>query len=274
MLGERIAVLNPSVDAAKLAESIVKQAEKEKLYKKKTLVFVSYPQLDALAELAIRGKATKDELKEAFQQQQAIDIALFGRMVAVEADLNCDAAAQVAHSISTHAVRNEFDFFTAMDDQQKSKTEAAYMGTKEFNSSTLYRYATVNLNELEHSFEGDTAHMARCFVDAFIHSMPTGMQNGYANRTLPDLIYVTLREDQPVNLCGAFEKPIRANGAGYVEPSVSKLADYAQKLYSTFAAPPQQAFVVCMDSAFAELAQTVSIAQLLEAVEQAVSEKE
>ena len=45
-----------------------------------------------------------------------MDIALFGRMVADDPSLNTDACAQVAHSISTHRVSNEYDYFTAVDD--------------------------------------------------------------------------------------------------------------------------------------------------------------
>lgn len=78
-----------------------------------------------------------------------MDMALFGRMVADEPSLNYDAAAQVAHSISTHAVQNEYDYFTAVDDcQAEDNAGAGHLGTVEYNSSTLYRYATVNVMEL------------------------------------------------------------------------------------------------------------------------------
>ena len=78
-----------------------------------------------------------------------MDMALFGRMVADDPSLNYDAAAQVAHSISTHAVQNEYDYFTAVDDcQAEDNAGAGHLGTVEYNSSTLYRYATVNVMEL------------------------------------------------------------------------------------------------------------------------------
>lgn len=50
------------------------------------------------------------------EKNQAVDIALFGRMVADDPSLNEDACAQVAHSISTHSVENEYDYFTAVDE--------------------------------------------------------------------------------------------------------------------------------------------------------------
>lgn len=150
-----------------------------------------------------------------------MDMALFGRMVASDPSLNYDAAAQVAHSISTHAVQNEFDYFTAVDDcAPEDSAGAGHLGTVEYNSSTLYRYATVNMVELAHLLGAEKAAQAvRVFGEAFIRSMPTGKQNSFANRTLPDAVYVTLREDQPVNLCGAFEKPVRKSPEGYAEPS-------------------------------------------------------
>ena len=52
--------------------------------------------------------------------------------------------------------------------------------------------------------------------------MPTGKQNTFANKTLPQYIMVTLRQDTPVNLVSAFESPVRADG-GYVEASISEL---------------------------------------------------
>ncbi len=45
-----------------------------------------------------------------------LDMALFGRMVTSDAFADVDAAMQVAHAISTHAVSQESDFYTAVDD--------------------------------------------------------------------------------------------------------------------------------------------------------------
>ncbi len=51
-------------------------------------------------------------------------------MVASDPSLNYDAAAQVAHSISTHKIQNEYDFFTAVDDRApKIMKEQDILGT-------------------------------------------------------------------------------------------------------------------------------------------------
>ena len=202
-----------------------------------------------------------------------MDMALFGRMVASDPSLNYDAAAQVAHSISTHAVQNEFDYFTAVDDcAPEDSAGAGHLGTVEYNSSTLYRYATVNMVELTHLLGAEKAAQAvRVFGEAFIRSMPTGKQNSFANRTLPDAVYVTLREDQPVNLCGAFEKPVRKSEEGYAEPSKMALKQYAKELYNTFAEAPEQSFTV--GTGLEELAQPMPLNTMLAVLEKAVEEK-
>ena len=49
-----------------------------------------------------------------------------------------------------------------------------------------------------------------------------------------------VREDQPVNLCGAFEKPVAAkedDGYGYVEASKKALCDYAKQVQDYVPAP-------------------------------------
>lgn len=213
------------------------------------LVFLSNLQLDALARLAAQSADPKaNEVKAAADTAHSIDIALFGRMVANSADLNVDAAVQVAHAISTHAVTNEFDFYTAVDDQAPEEaTGAGMMGTIEFNSSTLYRYATIDLHRLAGNL-GDpeaTARGAQAFVRSFIQSMPTGKQNTFGNGTLPDAVVVEIR-NRPVNLSGAFEDAV-PNDGGHVRRSAEALTAYALELQASFAGKPAQAWVTHVD---------------------------
>ena len=130
-------------------------------------------------------------------------------------------------------MQNEYDYFTAVDDcQAEDNAGAGHLGTVEYNSSTLYRYATVNVMELAGQLgAAQAAETVRAFGEAFLFSMPTGKQNTFANRTLPDAVYVTLREDQPVNLCGAFERAVPRSAQGYAAPSKAALAQYAQQMY-------------------------------------------
>lgn len=237
------------------------------------LLFLSPVQAKELARLAIVGETDKQYYKNAIQEYPSVDMALFGRMVASAPSLNYDAAAQVAHSISTHEVRNEYDYFTAVDDcAPNDNMGAGHLGTVEFYSATLYRYATVNVQELVQYLKEDAPVAARNFVKAFLLSMPTGKQNTFANRTAPDLAYVTLRRDQPVNLAGAFERPVRANGEGYVGASVRALGHYALRTYQSFVTPPEQAFCVGAAEGAEALAPSVGMQELLDAVQNTVAD--
>ena len=163
--------------------------------------------------------------------------------------------------------------FTAVDDcAPEDNAGAGHLGTVEYNSATLYRYATVNVLELVRTLGAEqAAQTVRAFGEAFIRSMPTGKQNSFANRTLPDAVYVTLRQDQPVNLSRAFEKPVRKSEEGYAEPSKVALKQYAKELYNTFAEAPEQSFTV--GTGLEELAQPMPLNTMLAVLEKAVEEK-
>lgn len=273
LVEKEIAALAPEKDAAKLAKKTLDNAGIKNDEKgTKALFFISQAQIKALAQLAVEECADKKEYKKALSTAPSADIALFGRMVADDPSLNFDAAAQVAHSISTHAVQNEYDYFTAVDDcQVEDNAGAGHLGTVEYNSATLYRYATVNVMELErHLGAKKAAEVVRSFGEAFIRSMPTGKQNTFANRTLPDAVYVTIREDQPVNLCGAFERAVRKSVEGYAEPSKSALQAYAQQLYQSFAEAPAKSFTV--GTGLEALAPAQPLNTMLDALEEAVKE--
>ena len=282
LLEDEILKLKPDADAQKLVIEILKNVGinyKEKDNITDSLVFVSRAQVYALAKLAVDGvkvdaKSKVNPYKEALMSEPSVDIVLFGRMLANDPSLNYDAAVQVAHSISTHTIHNEFDYFTAVDDRKPEDSNGAgHLGTVEFNSSTLYRYATINVMELNNALKKDTPHTVRCFAEAFIRSMPTGKQNTFANRTLPDLVYITIRRDQPVNLAGAFECPVKADGGGYVKASVLQLIRYTQKLYSTFADKPSCSFVVGIEEGIDVLGNCLPLNELLEALETTVAEQ-
>lgn len=170
------------------------------------------------------GKAKKQaaqvaapELKKAldsvFNGGKAVDVALFGRMLADMPENNQNAACQVAHAISTHTVDREFDFYTAVDDLQPDDTTGAdMMGTVEFNSACFYRYAVVDWEKLVENLQGDTELAAkglRGFVEGFVVAEPTGKQNTFAAHNPPELVAVSVRHNcAPRSLANAFETAI------------------------------------------------------------------
>lgn len=284
LIAEKIAEIGtvPAGKEVQLAEKVLETAgvkskkNKDGASETGALFFISEAQIEALARIAAEhpdgkyDKTDKAACQKALKDAPAIDIALFGRMVADDPSLNFDAAAQVAHAISTHSVHNEYDYFTAVDDcAPEDNAGAGHLGTVEYNSSTLYRYATVNVTELKKSLGADTPRAVRSFAEAFISSMPTGKQNTFANRTRPDAVYVAIRHDQPVNMAGAFENPVKAGQAGYVDASIERLISYAEETYQDFVAEPDVELAV--GSKLEDLTDTVSLSELLDELEASIS---
>lgn len=263
---------------------------------KDVLFFISHKQIDALADVALNhfenGKWKEPKTKQETKQEKAeftaaaknnpsIDILLFGRMAAQEPLLNYDATCQVAHAISTHEIQNEFDYFTAVDDANNDGTGAGHLGTVEYNSSTLYRYATLNAQELakglDESGESEIlSDVVKNFIQAFVVSMPTGKQNTFANRTLPSLVYVTLRDDQPINLVGAFERPVRTSTEGYVDESIKALSKYANKTYKMYDAYPKKSWYIgAIDNLFeSDFKKSNNLQEMLNDVGNTINEEE
>lgn len=228
-IANKIVLQDSSYDeetALEKANAVLNKAGvKTKDKKARALFFLGDRQADALAQAAIEGIDNKKQLQTILKDNPAVDIALFGRMVADDPSLNEDASSQVAHAISTHAVQTEFDFYTAVDDlAPENNAGAGMLGTIEFNSSTLYRYANVAVHELYRQLGSKEAaiHALTLFVESFTNSLPTGKVNTFANQTIPNALLVTLRQDRPVNLVNAFEEPVRST-QGYVEKSIVRL---------------------------------------------------
>lgn len=271
LLAERITGLDPALPgeaALRLADETVRAAGlKTEVPKRKAdqakdgapapapetkyLVFLSARQLDGLARLALEGaadstaflkdKKNKDRAREIADTRHSVDIALFGRMVADAADINVDAAVQVAHAISVHRVENESDYYTAVDDRNRDEeTGAGMIGTVDFNSATLYRYAALGVHQLAANLgEGlredePRSEPVRRAVEAFVHgfvtSLPTGKINTFGHHTHPDAVVVALRTTRPVSFVAAFEEPVRSDGDGHLRPACDRLAAYVSDL--------------------------------------------
>ncbi len=192
--------------------------------------------------LAVAKAATVESLS-----LDAVDVALFGRMVAADSSLTVEGAAMFSHALSTHKSDNDLDFFSAFEEFRKPDSEssdegAAMIGTSEHCSPTYYRYAAVNLDLL-----ADKDHLAklsaaerRKVVDAFIRAtlqaVPGARKNSMNAHTLPGFVLGTFKAaGQPVQLINAFENPVRPkSGCGLLEPSVEALKAHHAKLKDTW----------------------------------------
>jgi CRISPR system Cascade subunit CasC len=171
---------------------------------------------------------------------KAVDVALFGRMLADLPEVNQDAACQVAHAISTHRVEREFDYFTAVDDKgDADETGAGMIGQLEFNSATFYRYAVIDANKLLNNLKNDkdlALSAVEAFAQAVARAIPTGKQNTFAAHNPPSFVGVVLRNGGPLNLANAFEKPISPRiDQALTSLSVASLAAYEENLAKAYA---------------------------------------
>ncbi|PJC73979.1 MAG: type I-E CRISPR-associated protein Cas7/Cse4/CasC [Syntrophobacterales bacterium CG_4_8_14_3_um_filter_49_14] len=183
----------------------------------------------------------KKALDKVFNGGKALDVALFGRMLADMPEKNQNAACQVAHAISTHSVEREFDFYTAVDDRKPEDTAGAdMMGTIEFNSACFYRYAVVDWGMFVKNLQDDTELAEkglRAFLEGFMVAEPTGKQNTFAAHNPPEFITVSVRRNTaPRNLANAFETAVYAKGKSLTKESADRLSAKAvalDKLYGT-----------------------------------------
>ena len=122
---------------------------------------------------------------------------------------------------------------------------AGMLGTIEYNSSTLYRYANIAMHELVRQLGSreQAIAAAKLFIQAFANSMPTGKANTFANQTLPQLLMINIRRDRPVNLVTAYEKPVKSH-TGNVVPSIERLFDEVTKAEKYVQSPVKTLYVV------------------------------
>lgn len=254
LLTEKIQSLGADKDVAEICASNISS-----YIAKDTLVFISDKELNALASYAESRsfslgaisstedgakKKDKKEKKEAKVDDEkaiakllkdvtgsgldAVDIALFGRMIAKISDINIDAALSVSHAISTHGVAQDHDFFTANDDLGGNGS-ASYLGETAFNSATYYRYLNLNLGQLAETIFGDSAvdvdqlkKILEGFIKALYVAVPIARQSTQSAYTPWDYAQVLVRKGQPLQM--NFDEPVKATRfSGYSEPSIEKL---------------------------------------------------
>jgi len=222
----------------------------------------------------------KSSIEKALDGGKAIDLALFGRMLADMPKKNQNAACQVAHAISTHAVDREFDFYTALDDLKPEETAGSdMMGTVEFNSACFYRYAVVDHEKLIENLQKDKelAYSGlRTFLENFVIAEPTGKQNSFAAHNPPEYVAVSVRHNTaPRNLANAFEVPVRVkNEESLTTESAKRLAEKEKRLSAIYGDDGKSFYFDVLDTQAAIGARKNSLRELLDAVIETVKKSE
>lgn len=204
-----------------------------------TLLFVSDSEAAAFAAYAqgmefddskIKNKELAKVAKKALNPAlDALDIALFGRMVAKASEMSVEAAASFSHAVSTHKVSNEVEFFTALDDMPGEDARSAHMGSLEFNSATYYRYISLDLGQLAQTMgEEDLSKAVDAFTKALFVAVPNARQTTQSGASQWDFARVLVRKGQRLQV--SFETPVKkALGGGYLQASIDEVKSSLDK---------------------------------------------
>lgn len=199
-----------------------KKAERNEDLQIEQLVHISPDEkmaIDALVEVCAERMSgpTENELKLLCKPKRAVDIAMFGRMLADSPAYNMEAAVQVAHAVTVHKAAVEDDYFTAVDDLNRGleKSGAAHIGERGYGAGLFYLYLCIDRELLRENLGGDGA-LARKGINALLHAVtkvsPTGMQSSFASRAYSSYVLAEKGDQQPRSLAQAFLKPIRPFG--------------------------------------------------------------
>lgn len=197
--------------------------------------------------IARKDKPTDDELKLLVHPRKAVDIAMFGRMLADSPTHNVEAAVQVAHAITVHRAAVEDDYFSAVDDlNTRDVTGAGHIGERGYGAGLFYLYIAIDRELLKKNLGGDEALTARALqalVTAVTQVAPTGMQNSFASRAYAGYVLAEKGDQQPRSLAQAFLKPVKP----FAEES---LFDKAVAALETRCANFDQVYGACADARF------------------------
>jgi len=187
----------------------------------------------------------KEELSLLRKNPTAVDVALFGRMLAADPAFNVEAACQVAHALTVHPVVIEDDYFTAVDDLNSGEEDrgAAHIGETGFAAGLFYSYVCINRDQLVNNLSGNEELADRAIAalaEAAVKVAPTGKQNSFGSRAYASFVLAEKGSQQPRSLSVSFLKPIQ--GSDQENDAIAALKDQAKRF--------DQAYGACADSRY------------------------
>ncbi len=219
-----------------------KEKEKARI---RQLAFISPDERSAafkIAERALSGESLKEEAKtlgkEILQAADgAVDLAMFGRMLADAPDFNREAAVQVSHAITTHRAEVEDDYYTAVDDLKRATEDmgAGFVGEAGFGSGVYYLYVCVDTGRLVENLSGDLALAGKALgavTEAFATASPSGKRNSYSHHTRASFVRAEAGSQQPRTLAAAFLKPVSSENL--LGESVKRLKETAAAIDNAY----------------------------------------
>lgn len=214
------------------------------------LAFVGPEERQKVDELVARALAGEDlgEVKAAdvlTRADSAVDIAMFGRMLADDPRFNREASTQVAHAITTHKVAVEDDYYVAVDDlkdpHEREDAGTSFIGVQEFAAGVFYLYCCVDEDLLIRNLAGNAGLAAdglRALVQAAAQVAPKGKQASFASRAYAEFVLVERGSKQPRSLAAAFLKPVgpREKDGDPMAASIDRLNAFRDKLDKVYGA--------------------------------------
>ncbi|BAK75524.1 CRISPR-associated protein, Cse4 family [Pseudogulbenkiania sp. NH8B] len=204
------------------------------------LVHIAPAEHDKLDELVTTLIAEKraplqEELDTLLEKVHAVDIAMFGRMLAAKTQFNEEAAVQVAHAIGVHASAIEDDFFTAVDDLNNEDSGAGHVGEAGFAAAVFYQYLCIDRDQLLRNLGGDeelTLRAIQALVEAALTVAPSGKQNSFASRAYAHYALAEKGTRQPRSLSLAFVQPVK--GGDVAARAVDELETLRAKMDAVY----------------------------------------
>ncbi|MDW2741847.1 type I-E CRISPR-associated protein Cas7/Cse4/CasC [Atlantibacter subterraneus] len=221
-----------------------KEKDKDPLIETETeqLAHVSPVEMEAVTtlaqKLAIENRApTADELELLRHDRMAVDIALFGRMLAATPAYNVEAACQVAHAFGVGETVVEDDFFTAVDDLRNESDDAGagHLGETGFGAALFYTYVCIDRDLLAQNLNNDVDlvnRTLRALTETALKVSPTGKQNSFASRAYASWTLAEKGTEQPRSLAAAYYSPI--NGTNQIDTAVTRITQLRQNMNQVY----------------------------------------
>lgn len=212
----------------------------------------------AIKEMGAAAQENKGDLCDQFADiigkfVNTPDIALCGRMTEFAAKgpfkeklqgrFTVEAALSAAHAISTHAIINEVDYFTAADDVAGQDAGAAHVNEATFNSACFYKHFVIDFDQLTKNLANDAglaATTVRCFLEAAAKATPSGKQHSFAAFNPPDGVLVEVKTNPatPVSYANAFADPVPDKAQrSLIGESIARLGQYTHDLAEGYGIP-------------------------------------
>ena len=193
---------------------------------------------DAAEKWVKNSKANMKALRDACAMPGGIAAALFGRMVTSDVEANVDAAVHVAHAFTVHSEESESDYFTVVDDLQRTEDDAGadHIGETELTSGLFYGYVVLDRGTLLDNLGGDT-EMAGEVAARLVHLIATVSPGAKLGPTAPygyaSWMLVEAGDRQPRSLSEAFREPCKPATRVAAEAAVKNYLEKLDTAYKT-----------------------------------------